>query len=69
MRKEAALALLFLAACGGNYSNGDVEFIAALPVRSELESKLPQVRSSYFEYLKIQTGSKHGIQAAAASKS
>jgi len=42
MKRKAALALLFLAACGGNYSNGDVEFIGALPVRHELESKLPQ---------------------------
>ena len=42
MKRKALLALLFLAACGGNYSNGDVEFIGALPVRHELESKLPQ---------------------------
>jgi hypothetical protein len=33
---------LGLVACGGNYSNSDIEFINALPVRQELESKLPQ---------------------------
>lgn len=42
MKKKAAFALVLLAACGGNYSNQDVEFIGALPVRRELESKLPQ---------------------------
>ncbi len=42
MKTKAAFLLLILAACGGNYSNEDVEFLAALPVRSELESKLPQ---------------------------
>jgi hypothetical protein len=42
MKKNTALALTLLAACGGNYSNEDVEFVGALPVRRELESKLPQ---------------------------
>jgi len=42
MKKKAAFLLFILAACGGNYSNEDVEFLGALPVRSELESKLPQ---------------------------
>jgi len=32
---------LGLIGCGGNYSNSDIEFINALPVRSELSSKLP----------------------------
>ena len=41
MKTKPAFALLLLAACGGNYSNEDVEFISALPVRHELESKLP----------------------------
>lgn len=31
-----------IAACGGNYSNEDVEFVSALPVRAQLESKLPE---------------------------
>jgi hypothetical protein len=43
--KKSLFALLLLAACGGNYSNEDLEFVAALPVRSELESKLPQPSS------------------------
>jgi len=30
-----------IAGCGGNYSNEDVEFLSALPVRAQLESKLP----------------------------
>jgi hypothetical protein len=36
------LALACLpAACGGNFSNGDLEFLNALPVREDLASKLP----------------------------
>lgn len=42
MKKKAPFLLFILAACGGNYSNEDVEFLGALPVRGELESKLPQ---------------------------
>jgi len=42
MKKKTPFLLFILAACGGNYSNEDVEFLGALPVRSELESKLPQ---------------------------
>lgn len=34
------LALLFLA-CGGNFSNDDLEFLNALPVREELSARLP----------------------------
>src|SRR5262249_12855528 len=42
MKKKTPFFLFILAACAGNHSNQDVEFLAALPVRSELESKLPQ---------------------------
>ncbi len=42
MKTKAAFTLLLLTACGGNFSNEDVEFVSALPVRRELESKLPQ---------------------------
>ncbi len=36
------LALACLpAACGGNFSNGDLEFLNALPTREDLASKLP----------------------------
>jgi hypothetical protein len=45
MKKQlftGVICLICLAGCGGNYSNEDVEFINALPVRAELESKLPQ---------------------------
>lgn len=42
MKRKATFAVLILAACGGNYSNEDVEFIGALPLRRDLESKLPQ---------------------------
>jgi hypothetical protein len=34
--------LLLAAACGGNFSNDDVEFLNALPVREELRAKLPE---------------------------
>jgi hypothetical protein len=40
-----SFSCVVLAACGGNYSNEDVEFINALPVRADLESKLPQTAS------------------------
>jgi hypothetical protein len=42
MKTKAAFTLLLLTACGGNFSNEDVEFVSALPVRRDLESKLPQ---------------------------
>ena len=34
-------ALGFLCACGGDYSNTDLEFLNALPARQELTSRLP----------------------------
>jgi len=48
MRKRATTGFVVIAAstgiaaCGGNYSNEDLEFLSALPVQSELRSKLPE---------------------------
>ncbi len=43
MRTQPALFLLALgaSACGGNWSNQDLEFANALPVRADLESRVP----------------------------
>jgi len=44
-RLTALLLVLGLAgasACGGNYSNEDIEFLNALPVKEELAAKLPE---------------------------
>lgn len=41
MREALLLLVCVCAACGGNFSNGDLEFLNALPVREELASKLP----------------------------
>jgi hypothetical protein len=37
--------LCLLAACGGNFSNEDLEYLNALPVREDLVSKLPDSNS------------------------
>lgn len=42
----ASVAALVLSACGGSWSNKDLEFLGALPSRSELQSKLPGVAST-----------------------
>ncbi|MBX7101433.1 MAG: hypothetical protein K1X89_27205 [Myxococcaceae bacterium] len=39
------LSLLALSACGGNWSNQDLEFLNAMPSKDALESKLPQPKS------------------------
>lgn len=41
----ATLALLASSACGGNYSNADLEFLNALPERASLRSKLPEAQT------------------------
>ncbi|MCY1079914.1 hypothetical protein [Archangium lansingense] len=41
MRTCWLLLLGCLAACGGNFSNDDLEFLNALPTREDLSSKLP----------------------------
>lgn len=41
MRQGVLLLSCLCAACGGNFSNEDLEFFNALPVREELSSKLP----------------------------
>ncbi|MDX2010099.1 MAG: hypothetical protein SFW67_07915 [Myxococcaceae bacterium] len=41
MRLLLCPALLALTACGGNWSNADLEFAAALPSKRELASQLP----------------------------
>jgi hypothetical protein len=41
MRNRWLLLLGCLAACGGNFSNDDLEFLNALPTREDLASKLP----------------------------
>ncbi|MDY7229794.1 hypothetical protein [Hyalangium rubrum] len=41
MRHLGPALLCLLAACGGNFSNDDLEYLNALPTREELASKLP----------------------------
>lgn len=41
MKRLALTSLVVLAGCTGNWSNTDLEFVSALPVKSELQSKLP----------------------------
>jgi hypothetical protein len=41
MRTLWPALLCLLAACGGNFSNEDLEYLNALPVREDLASKLP----------------------------
>src|ERR1700737_2968631 len=52
MKKQSftgVICLICVVGCGGNYSNEDVEFINALPVRGDLESKLPQATAKALE--------------------
>ncbi|MBL8920818.1 MAG: hypothetical protein JNJ54_18280 [Myxococcaceae bacterium] len=46
MRSSTLLSVLLFTACGGTWSNRDLEFAAALPSRAELSSKLPTSASS-----------------------
>ena len=47
MRTPGWLLLACLAAaCGGNFSNDDLEFLNALPVREDLSAKLPETGTS-----------------------
>lgn len=46
MRTILLLSVLTLTACGGTWSNRDLEFAAALPSRAALSSKLPTSSSS-----------------------
>ncbi|MCA3016543.1 MAG: hypothetical protein INH41_29525 [Myxococcaceae bacterium] len=46
MRRLLCPALLVVTACGGNWSNADLEFSAALPWRRELGSTLPTSAST-----------------------
>lgn len=46
MRTTLLLGLSMFSACGGSWSNRDLEFAAALPSRAELSSKLPASGSS-----------------------
>jgi hypothetical protein len=41
MKRVALTSLLLAAGCTGNWSNADLEFVSALPVKSELQSKIP----------------------------
>ncbi len=45
-RTFAVLALSLASACGGSWSNKDLEFLGALPSRTELQSKLPGLSST-----------------------
>ena len=38
-------ALVVLSACGGNWSNRDLDFVSALPERASLKSKIPTSRA------------------------
>ena len=53
------LLLLVLAclpvACGGNFSNGDLEFLNALPAREDLASKLPADEARHADSLRQRT--------------
>lgn len=46
MRHLLLLALLLASACGGTWSNRDLDFIAALPTRSALASSIPASSSA-----------------------
>jgi hypothetical protein len=46
MRTILLVSVSLLSACGGSWSNRDLEFAAALPSRAELSSKLPASASS-----------------------
>lgn len=46
MRTTILIGLSFFTACGGSWSNRDLEFAAALPSRDALSSKLPTTASS-----------------------
>ncbi|MFZ5470715.1 MAG: hypothetical protein ACOZIN_14885 [Myxococcota bacterium] len=41
MRRVPFVCAVLLAACGGNWSNQDIEFVNALPAKADLASKLP----------------------------
>lgn len=41
MKRLAPICLTLLAGCTGNWSNADLEFVSALPVKGELQSKIP----------------------------
>jgi hypothetical protein len=41
MKHSAFACVAVLAGCTGNWSNSDLEFVSALPVKSELQSKIP----------------------------
>lgn len=45
MRSSAAVFAVWLVGCGGNYSNADVEFFAALPRRSDVAVDVPATAS------------------------
>jgi hypothetical protein len=46
MRKLWPALLCLLAACGGNFSNEDLEYLNALPTKEALASKLPESKAS-----------------------
>jgi hypothetical protein len=46
MRTTSLIALLVLSACGGSWSNKDLEFVSTLPSREALASNLPQPKGS-----------------------
>ncbi|MCC6332932.1 MAG: hypothetical protein IT380_02970 [Myxococcales bacterium] len=46
MRHVILLSAVVLAACGGNWSTKDLEFVNALPQRADLQARLPAVSSS-----------------------
>ena len=41
MRNALLFSVLIFTACGGSWSNRDLEFAAALPSRADLSSKIP----------------------------
>ncbi|MBL9038869.1 MAG: hypothetical protein JNG84_10165, partial [Archangium sp.] len=46
MRALFIVGVLVLTACGGNWSNRDLDFVDALPDRATLQSKLPQTATT-----------------------
>ncbi|QRK04872.1 hypothetical protein JQX13_32230 [Archangium violaceum] len=54
MRTRLLLLGCLATACGGNFSNGDLEFLNALPAREDLSAKLPGAES--FERMGLALG-------------
>jgi hypothetical protein len=60
----AAAAALWLQACGGNYSNADVEFFAALPRRSDVAVDVPASASQPLQSESGLRGMSQGLSQA-----